>query len=174
MAEGENTGVHRDTRRFNDLMSKQRKQVLSRRDAVLTEDYGIDELLEKVRDRDDVKSAGEGAVRDALRDILLFQIDDRWVAHLAFLNDLREGIHLRTLAKERPHEAFNKESMAQFSQFWTDVMAGAEDVLEEVEFTSDGVDLPAIGMKRPSSTLSLIHISEPTRREWLSRMPSSA
>ena len=26
----------------------------------------------------------------------------------------------------------------------------------------------------PSLTLSLIHISEPTRREWLSRMPSSA
>ena len=156
MAEGENTGVHRDTRRFNDLMSKQRKQVLSRREAVLTEDYGIDELLEKVSDRDDVKAAGDDAVRDALRDILLFQIDDRWVAHLAFLNDLREGIHLRTLAKERPHEAFNKESMAQFSQFWSDVMAGTEDVLEEVEFTSDGVDLPAIGMKRPSSTWTYV------------------
>ena len=26
----------------------------------------------------------------------------------------------------------------------------------------------------PSKNLSLIHISEPTRREWLSRMPSSA
>ena len=26
----------------------------------------------------------------------------------------------------------------------------------------------------PQSPLSLIHISEPTRREWLSRMPSSA
>ncbi|PMC99222.1 preprotein translocase subunit SecA, partial [Brevibacterium paucivorans] len=33
--------------------------------------------------RDDVKAAGDDAVRDALRDILLFQIDDRWVAHLA-------------------------------------------------------------------------------------------
>ena len=32
-------------------------------------------------------------------------------------------------------------------------------------------DFTAI-MGRP--TLSLIHISEPTRREWLSRMPSSA
>ena len=28
--------------------------------------------------------------------------------------------------------------------------------------------------RKPSDSLSLIHISEPTRREWLSRMPSSA
>ena len=31
-----------------------------------------------------------------------------------------------------------------------------------------------MGKLHPHSDLSLIHISEPTRREWLSRMPSSA
>ena len=34
------------------------------------------------------------------------------------------------------------------------------------------MDLP--GAFRTTMELSLIHISEPTRREWLSRMPSSA
>ena len=38
--------------------------------------------------------------------------------------------------------------------------------LKREEFEIDGLYIP--------SSLSLIHISEPTRREWLSRMPSSA
>ena len=33
---------------------------------------------------------------------------------------------------------------------------------------------PLFGKNKLESGLSLIHISEPTRREWLSRMPSSA
>ena len=43
------------------------------------------------------------------------------------------------------------------------VMIGVESGVEQVPAT--------IGFML---TLSLIHISEPTRREWLSRMPSSA
>ena len=37
--------------------------------------------------------------------------------------------------------------------------------------STTGVNLETLGSE---SDLSLIHISEPTRREWLSRMPSSA
>ena len=40
-------------------------------------------------------------------------------------------------------------------------------------FLDDDIVFPY--MPKPSvQILSLIHISEPTRREWLSRMPSSA
>ena len=61
----------------------------------------------------------------------------------------------------------------------------AQDNWEELaaaegeEVTFENTDLDAV-VPRPRKVvcvglnLSLIHISEPTRREWLSRMPSSA
>ena len=47
--------------------------------------------------------------------------------------------------------------------------AGADDLLR---ILPEGLDTRILD--RGANLLSLIHISEPTRREWLSRMPSSA
>lgn len=155
MAEGENTAVHRDTWRFNDLMAKQRQLVLTRRDEVRDGARGPEELRDLLGDDRVAQIEGEQSadvLDTAIRDILLFAVDERWVDHLAFLNDLREGIHLRTLAREKPHEAFNEESIGAFASFWDDVLTRANDVLAEADFTGDGVDLPAHGLKRPSST----------------------
>ncbi|GAA4507524.1 accessory Sec system translocase SecA2 [Brevibacterium yomogidense] len=155
MAEGENTAVHRDTWRFNELMAQQRQLVLTRREEVREGARGVEELRARlgtgrVEEIEDAQSAS--VLDDAIRDVLLFAVDDRWVEHLAYLNDLREGIHLRTLAREKPHEAFNEESIQAFSGFWDDVLDRAEGVLQNADFTADGLDLPAHGLKRPSST----------------------
>lgn len=155
MAEGENTAIHRDTWRFNELMAKQRQLVLARREEVREGARGNEELREllgadRVKEIETARSAE--ALDAAICDVLLFAVDERWVEHLAYLNDLREGIHLRTLAREKPHEAFNEESIEAFSGFWDDVLARAEGVLQDADFTSDGIDLPAHGLKRPSST----------------------
>ncbi|GAA2014364.1 accessory Sec system translocase SecA2 [Brevibacterium samyangense] len=154
MSEGENTAVHRDTWRFNQLMSRQREVVLRRRAAVRTENEGLAEVQEGLGDRwaEIVDAVGEDTAAEAVRDLLLFEVDQRWVEHLAFLNDLREGIHLRTLAREKPHEAFNTESIRAFHTFWDDVLASAVEVAKDAEFTAGGIDLPAHGLKRPSST----------------------
>ena len=47
------------------------------------------------------------------------------------------------------------------------------DQLRRVAHIEDAPDVETIDVA-PHRGLSLIHISEPTRREWLSRMPSSA
>lgn len=153
IAEGENTAIHRDTWRFNELMAKQRQLVLSRRSEV-REGYGIDEVRAKLDDDFDKrhKDLDEAVINDTITSVLLFKIDERWVDHLAYLNDLREGIHLRTLARERPHEAFNSESVRVFSSFWDDVLEGAVEVLNDATITENGVDLDTYGLKRPSST----------------------
>ena len=155
MAEGENTAVHRDTWRFNELMAQQRQLVLDRRDEVRTGARGpqeVRDLLEDDRVAELEEKTSADILDEAIRDLLLFAIDERWVEHLAFLNDLREGIHLRTLAREKPHEAFNAESIEAFSTFWDDVLERAHTVLAEADLDGDGLDLPAHGLKRPSST----------------------
>ncbi|WP_349827791.1 accessory Sec system translocase SecA2 [Brevibacterium litoralis] len=160
-AEGENTAIHRDTWRFNQLMSRQREVVLRRRAAVRSmegDESGQDEVRTALGDEAwdaMVDRVGEEVLREAVRDVLLFRLDARWVDHLAFLNDLREGIHLRTLAREKPHEAFNTESIRAFGTFWEDVVEQSVTTFEDLPedaLTSAGIDLPAQGMKRPSST----------------------
>lgn len=155
MAEGENTAVHRDTWRFNELMAQQRQLVLDRRDEVRTGARGpqeVRDLLEDDRVAEIEEKISADILDEAIRDLLLFAIDERWVEHLAYLNDLREGIHLRTLAREKPHEAFNAESIEAFASFWDDVLDRARTVLLEAEPDEDGLDLPAHCLKRPSST----------------------
>ncbi|GAB3061639.1 accessory Sec system translocase SecA2 [Sediminivirga luteola] len=158
IAEGENTAVHRDTWRFTQLMAKQRELVLQRRAGIRAGEDGITEVREglgadRVKEIEEtIGEDGANVLDETIRQTLLFQLDSRWVEHLAFLNDLREGIHLRTLARERPHEAFNTESIAAFNSFWPDVLDASVEALREAEFTSEGVDLPTLGMKRPSST----------------------
>ena len=102
IAEGQNTALHRDTWRFNELMAKQRELVLARRRELRTEDEAIDELKDRLGERatELAEKHSEEVVDESLRAVLLFHLDARWVDHLAFLNDLREGIHLRTFAKE--------------------------------------------------------------------------
>lgn len=154
IAEGQNTALHRDTWRFNELMAKQRELVLARRRELRTEDEAIDELKERLGERaaELAEEHSEEVVDESLRSVLLFHLDARWVDHLAFLNDLREGIHLRTFAKEKPHEAFNTESIRVFSSFWSDVLDDSVTTVEEAEFTDEGIDLVSHGLKRPSST----------------------
>lgn len=154
IAEGQNTALHRDTWRFNELMAKQRELVLARRRELRTEDEAIDELKDRLGERatELAEKHSEEVVDESLRAVLLFHLDARWVDHLAFLNDLREGIHLRTFAKEKPHEAFNTESIRVFSSFWSDVLDDSVSTVEEAEFTDEGIDLASHGLKRPSST----------------------
>ncbi|MFC9442376.1 MULTISPECIES: accessory Sec system translocase SecA2 [Brevibacterium] len=154
VAEGQNTALHRDTWRFNELMAKQRELVLARRRELREDNEAIDELRERLGDTvtDLEKEHSTDLIDESLRSVLLFHLDARWVDHLAFLNDLREGIHLRTFAKEKPHEAFNTESIRVFSSFWSDVLDDSQATVEEAEFTDTGIDLASHGLKRPSST----------------------
>ncbi|MCM1012399.1 accessory Sec system translocase SecA2 [Brevibacterium sp. XM4083] len=154
VAEGQNTALHRDTWRFNELMAKQRELVLARRRELRDGNEAIDELRERLGDTvtELEKEHSPELIDESLRSVLLFHLDARWVDHLAFLNDLREGIHLRTFAKEKPHEAFNTESIRVFSSFWSDVLDDSQATVEEAEFTDTGIDLASHGLKRPSST----------------------
>lgn len=154
IAEGQNTALHRDTWKFNELMAKQRELVLTRRRELRTEDEAIDELKARLGEvsNDLAKDHLSELIDSTFREVMLFHLDSRWVDHLAFLNDLREGIHLRTFAREKPHEAFNTESIRVFSSFWSDVVDDSATTIEEADFTDTGIDLASHGLKRPSST----------------------
>jgi preprotein translocase subunit SecA len=66
---------------------------------------------------------GIEAARDFERQIMLQIIDQRWRYHLAEMDYLREGIHLRSLAQTDPLVAWQREGFEMFGM----MMAGIDD-----------------------------------------------
>ncbi|NUR98034.1 MAG: accessory Sec system translocase SecA2, partial [Kribbellaceae bacterium] len=130
VADGANAELHRTTWQYNRLTGQQRAILLETREKVLTEDLAATELAERAKERYDelVDEVGEDVVKAAARRIALGHLDRRWTDHLAYLADLREGIHLRSLAGGivhlKPIDEFNKSAIASFdtliSDAWND------------------------------------------------------
>ncbi|MFD4674956.1 accessory Sec system translocase SecA2 [Lentzea sp. NPDC058450] len=151
VAEGVNLEIHRNTWRYNKLIEHQRDILLRHRDVVLTTDAAFEKVGEKEGVSDEVAS-------EAARKITLFFLDDLWTHHLTFLSDLREGIHLRALARQNPLDEFHREAIPAFNKIVPESWELTTEKYEAAKITDDGYDLADAGVKRPSSTWTyLVH-----------------
>ncbi|RJG05068.1 preprotein translocase subunit SecA [Noviherbaspirillum cavernae] len=85
-------------------------------------DLTDEELLERVlKAADDAYSAKVGVIgKDAFsgfeRSVMLQSIDTHWREHLAALDHLRQGIHLRGYAQKNPKQEYKREAFELFGQ----------------------------------------------------------
>jgi preprotein translocase subunit SecA len=161
VAEGVNLEIHRNTWQYNKLIEDQRRIVLDHRDRMLRTDDALSALARQCPERLAELSPGiDGSVlADAARQIVLFHLDRAWAEHLAFLADLREGIHLRALARGTvPLNEFNREAIRAFGALLDEASAQSAETFQIAAITADGVDLEASGLKRPTATWTyLVH-----------------
>ncbi|MEU9021706.1 accessory Sec system translocase SecA2 [Actinomadura sp. NPDC048394] len=161
VAEGVDLELHRNTWRYNQLIGLQRREVLTERDAVLTGDAADKAMAADApaEHAELVKIAGADAVAEAARQVVLYQLDRCWAEHLAFLADLREGIHLRSLGRGLdPLVEFNREAVPAGKRLLGDARRRAAAAFADLTATEAGVDLDAAGLKRPSATWTyLVH-----------------
>ncbi|MFC6881073.1 accessory Sec system translocase SecA2 [Actinomadura yumaensis] len=162
VAEGVDLELHRNTWRYNQLIGLQRGTVMAERDRILRGDLADRAMAERAPERhaELVAIAGEEAVADAARQLALFHLDRRWAEHLAFLGDLREGIHLRSLGRGiDPLIEFNAEAVPAGKRLLGDARDRTVEAFTALTATKeDGIDLAAAGMKRPSATWTyLVH-----------------
>jgi preprotein translocase subunit SecA len=166
VAEGVQLQIHRDTWRYNTLIEDQRRSVLRHRDQLLRSDAALTALADSVPDRAAGlrESVPEEVLTEAARQISLSHLDRAWAEYLARVADVREGIHLRALGHGsnpfggslNPVDEFNREVTRLFSQFLEDVTAHTEATFQTAVITSDGVDLAAADLKRPSATWTYV------------------
>ncbi|WP_405059877.1 accessory Sec system translocase SecA2 [Kribbella sp. NBC_01505] len=158
VADGANAELHRTTWQYHRLTGQQRSILLATREDVLTEDLAATELSERVKEKYDelVEEHGEEKVKDAARRIALHHLDRKWTDHLAYLADLREGIHLRSLAggivHMKPIDEFNKSAIASFDTLIADAWKDAAETFTEASITDAGLDEAASGVPRPTAT----------------------
>ena len=161
VAEGVNLEIHRNTWQYNKLVEDQRRIVLGHRERVLRADDALSALARRCPERlaELSPSVDRGVLVSAARQIVLFHLDRAWAEHLAFLADLREGIHLRALARGTvPLNEFNREAIRAFGPLLEEAEARSAETFQTAPITADGVDLEAIGLKRPTATWTyLVH-----------------
>ena len=136
------------------------------RDRLLRGDAALVALAGRCPERYDELAdvVDEKVLAEAARKIVLSHLDRGWADHLAVLAEIREGIHLRALGHGPnpfvmaldPLTEFHTEAIKQFDTLLDQVSEQAAETFKTATITSEGVDLDAAGIKRPSATWTYV------------------
>jgi preprotein translocase subunit SecA len=92
-------------------------QGLINADAATTRDALAQQVIDLVQAAADAKAeqVGTAVMRQIEKEIMLRQLDSHWREHLAALDYLRQGIHLRGYAQKNPKQEYKREAFEMFS-----------------------------------------------------------
>ncbi|MDH4381117.1 MAG: preprotein translocase subunit SecA [Gammaproteobacteria bacterium] len=76
---------------------------------------------------------GGSVMREFERSVMLQILDSHWKEHLAAMDHLRQGIHLRGYAQKDPKQEYKRESFDMFARMLQQVMRDVVGVLSKVE-----------------------------------------
>ena len=110
-----------------------------------------------------------------MRMVLLQSIDSHWREHLAALDYLRQGIHLRGYAQKNPKQEYKREAFELFSQLLDVVKMEVTRILMTVRIQSqDQVAEAAQAIEQQASALSNVTYTHPNEDGSVSQQADSA
>ncbi|WP_199610722.1 preprotein translocase subunit SecA [Flocculibacter collagenilyticus] len=80
---------------------------------------------------------GESVLRQFEKSIMLQSLDQHWKDHLAAMDHLRQGIHLRGYAQKNPKQEYKKESFELFSDMLENLKSDVVSILSKVEVRAE-------------------------------------
>jgi preprotein translocase subunit SecA len=117
-----------------------------------------------------VQAVGTEQFTPFMRMVLLQSIDSHWREHLAALDYLRQGIHLRGYAQKNPKQEYKREAFELFSQLLDVVKMEVTRVLMTVRIQSqDQVVQAAEAIEQQASQLSNVTYTHPNEDGSVSR-----
>jgi len=153
VTEGQLLEIHSQTWKYNKLLADQRDIIDKRRAELLDTDRAWQEIFERSARATllDKELPRDTLVRVA-REIMLYHLDLGWSDHLALMDDVRESIHLRAIARETPIDEFHRIAVREFKELAQRAVDNAVDTFNEVPIDADGAHLEEQGLARPSAT----------------------
>lgn len=94
----------------------------------------IDAALQQYRDK--IAGVDQDAMHHYERAIMLQSLDSHWREHLAALDHLRQGIHLRGYAQKNPTQEYKREAFELFSMMLEMIKAEVTRILMTVQIRS--------------------------------------
>jgi len=130
----------------------------------LEQDSKLDEdgLRERIvaeanaRYQDKVTQVGEPVMRHFERAVMLQNVDSHWREHLAALDHLRQGIHLRGYAQKNPKQEYKREAFELFSTLLETIKREVTQTTLTVQVRSEQ-DVEAVETVSPLANVEFHH-----------------
>jgi preprotein translocase subunit SecA len=166
IVDGQNFEIRRTLWRYASAIEEQRRHIMERRHAMLHSQDPPDVWRQAPADRAALVAAtGDTAVVEAERVVTLLAIDRAWRDHLAFVADLREGIHLVTLGGQDPLTRFTADTMMAFRRIEGAIDRTVLEALPRVRAAGGALRLDDLDIKGPSSTWTYLVNDDPFRHQ---------
>ncbi|ATD64432.1 preprotein translocase subunit SecA [Neisseria weixii] len=118
-----------------------------------------------------VELVGEQQMADFERNVMLQVIDNQWREHLAAMDYLRQGIHLRSYAQKNPKQEYKREAFAMFENLWSGIKHNIASLLTSVQIERN--DTPAEDFAaQPITDMQEMHSDAPDIEELLGESKS--
>ena len=153
VTEGQLLEIHAQTWKYNQLLADQRIIIDERRAKLLDTSQAWEELAERAPQRvAELADVPQDARERAAREIMLYHLDLSWADHLELMDDVRESIHLRAIARETPIDEYHRIAVREFKDLAQRAVDDAVETFNTVVIDSDGAHLEDHGLSRPSAT----------------------
>ncbi|MCS4533378.1 preprotein translocase subunit SecA [Neisseria montereyensis] len=100
------------------------------------------------------------------RNVLLQVIDSNWREHLAAMDYLRQGIHLRSYAQKNPKQEYKREAFIMFENLWAGIKQSAASLMTSVEI-QQSENIVSESEPQEPSVMQTIHSGAPTMEDVL-------
>ena len=117
-------------------------------------------LLKKVEEEYQAKVAQTNpeSFRHFERSVILHVLDGQWREHLAAMDYLRQGIHLRGYAQKNPKQEYKREAFEMFQNLWHNIRHHVTALLtsvevrqhEETALESEHIDMQEVHAQAPN------------------------
>ncbi|MBM93853.1 MAG: preprotein translocase subunit SecA [Legionellales bacterium] len=131
--------------------------------------------LAQARYRQQCDQLGAEVIHPLEKSLMLEVLDQQWYEHLTAMDQLREGIHLRSYAQKNPTEEYKRESFQLFKAMLLNIKREVISVLFRVELseqalTDENKSTPHISSAYAYSETSAIHESASVM-SWAEELP---
>lgn len=156
--EGQNFEIRKTLWKYSILVEKQREMTQPRRQEILCDGSNLgflEDAAPKLYSKLE-SLMGENRMQKIEQQITLYAIDRCWTEHLAKIAEIREGIHLTSVAGQSPIREFHKIVDQEFQQLEHKIDDTILQTFRSLPVTEKGVDLDEEGIRGPSSTWTYV------------------
>jgi preprotein translocase subunit SecA len=127
-----------------------------RDDHNLSEDEVKDRILQAINEAyvNKEQAAGADVLRHFEKAVMLQVLDGHWKEHLAAMDHLRQGIHLRGYAQKNPKQEYKREAFEMFALLLEEVKREVIGILSKVQVRAEE-DVEAVERQRRQTVVPM-------------------
>lgn len=168
ISDGQQRELRNLGRRYGSLLAIQRDEILQLRRELLTTGRPLTELGLRIPRRLAAlrREVPEEGLLRAVRLATLSCLDQRWSNHLGYAIELREGIHLRALARLEPLAEYNHQLIDSYRTIAGAALDDAASLIARASVIGGRIDLETAGLYRPGATWTYTVTDDHFGSEW--------